>query len=78
MKTVSIREAAEQFASLAELALQGESVLIEADSGVLILREYFAAEPLPLRASNGIYSDEEIQQDNLFAKRPVIPLDSES
>ena len=72
-----MNEAAEQFASLAELALQGEPVFIETASGVLVLRECPPIEPLPPGALNDVYTEEEIRQDNLFARRSVIPLDPE-
>ncbi len=75
MITISISEADEQFKSLVDLALHGEQVFIEVDSRLLVLQEYPAIEPIPPGALDGVYSEEEIRQDNLFAKRSVIPLD---
>ena len=75
MKTVSISEVSEQLKSLAELALHGEPVFIEMDSRVFVLQEYPAIEPLPPGALEGVYTEEEIREDNLFAKRSVTTLE---
>lgn len=75
MKTISISEADEQLKSLANLALHGEQVFIEVDSRVLVLQEYPVIESIPPGALVDAYTEEEIRQDNLFAKRSVIPLD---
>lgn len=76
MKTISLSEADEQLRSLADLALHGEQVFIEADSRLLVLQEYPVIVPVPPGALDDAYTDEEIRQDNLFAKRSVIPFDS--
>ena len=75
MKTVSISEAVEQLTSLAELALHGEPIFIEVNSEVLLLQKYPVIELLPPGALEGVYSEEEIRQDNLFAKRSVVTPD---
>ena len=75
MKTVSINEAVSQLDSLAELALQGELVLIRKDSKLLLLQEFSSIEPLPPGALDAIYDEEYVREDNFLAAHSVITPD---
>ena len=75
MKTVSIDEATEQFASLAELALQGEPVLIEKDSQVLLLRAVPAMPTAPAGFYDDIYDEEYIKEAQRTEPHSVISPD---
>ncbi len=75
MKTVSIDEAKEQFASLAELAFQGESVFIEKDSQVLLLKVIPAMPVAPAGFYEDIYDEEYVKEAQQTEPHSVISPD---
>lgn len=75
MKTVSIDEAAAQFASLAELAFQGESVFIERDSQTLLLKVIPAMPMAPAGFYEDIYDEEYIKEAQRTEPHSIISPD---
>jgi len=74
MKTLTISEAQQQLAAVADLALQGETILIERNARLLVLQEF--SEPIPVRPEGyfaGCDSADEIAEANqLGARAPRI------
>ena len=79
MKTISVNDAAEQLEALADLALQGETILISKERRLLILQEFQPIEPIPIRPIGYFdesYSEDEILESNMMAEHSVRELDS--
>ena len=75
MKTVLIHEAAEQLEVLLELALHGETILIETGSRLLLLREIPSLPVAPPGFFDEIYDEEYIREAQLLEGHSVISPD---
>ncbi len=75
MKTVSLTEATEQFADLARIALQGESVFIEEGAQVLLLRAIPSMPVAPPGFYDDIYDEEYVKEAQLTEPHSVVSLD---
>ena len=75
MKTVSIAEATARFASLVEIASQGEPVIIENGSQILLLQAIPALPVAPPGFYEDIYDEEYIREARLTEPHSVTFLD---
>ena len=75
MKTVSIAEATAQFASLAEIASQGEPVIIKTGSQILLLQVIPVLPVAPPGFYDDIYDEEYIREARLTEPHSVTSLD---
>ena len=75
MKTVALTEATQQFADLAKIALQGESVFTEEGSQILLLRAIPAMPVAPPGFYDDIYDEEYIKEAKLTEPHSVTSLD---
>ena len=74
MKTISVKEAAQQLDVLADLALRGQAVLISKEQRLLILQAFQPFEPIlvrPVGYFDGCYDEDEIRETNLFAEHSI-------
>ena len=75
MKTISINEAAGQFDTLMELALQGEPILIETGSKLLLLHEVPSLPVAPAGFFDDIYDEDYVREAQLLEGHSVISPD---
>ncbi len=75
MTTVSIDESNEQLKALAKLALQGEPVLIETESRILLLQAIPTMPVAPPGFYDDIYDEEYIRDAKLTEPHSVVSLD---
>jgi hypothetical protein len=74
MKTITLKEAAQQLDALADQALQGQAVLISKEQRLLILKEFQPFEPIPERPLgyfDDCYDENDIEESNSLAEQSV-------
>jgi hypothetical protein len=75
MQPLSISQAKQRLGKVADLALQGQPVLIVRKSKLLILQAYELPEPIPLRPPgyfSDCYTKDEMDEVNYLASRAPI------